>query len=134
MDVRLRVVALAAILVLFLVVLDLVRRRKLLERYALLWLFSALALIALAAWGGLLSNVATAIGVVAPANALFVVAIGFILVLLLHFSIAVSRLTDQSKILAQRLALLEQRQRRTEEQQDEDEDEAPEYASDRLSD
>ena len=133
MDVRLRVVALAAILVLFLVVLDLVRRRKLLERYALLWLFSALALIALAAWGGLLSNVATAIGVVAPANALFVVAIGFILVLLLHFSIAVSRLTDQSKILAQRLALLEQRQRRHEEQQ-QDEDEAPEYASDRLSD
>jgi hypothetical protein len=34
-----------------------------------------------------------------------------VLFLLLHFSVAVSRLTDQTKVLAQRLALLEQRQR-----------------------
>ncbi len=114
MDVRLRIVALIAIGVLFLVVLDLVRRRRLLERYALLWLFSALALMALAAWGGLLEGVASAIGVVTPANALFVAAFGFVLILLLHFSIAVSRLTDQSKILAQRLALLEERERELE--------------------
>jgi hypothetical protein len=114
MDVRLRIVALAAIAVLFFVVLDLVRRRRLLERYALLWLGSALVLMALAAWGGLLNKVATAIGVVTPANALFVAAFGFVLVLLLHFSIAVSRLTDQSKILAQRLSLLEERERQLE--------------------
>ena len=116
MDVRLRIVALIAIGVLFLVVLDLVRRRRLLERYALLWLGSALVLMALAAWGGLLNGVASAIGVVTPANALFVAAFGFVLVLLLHFSIAVSRLTDQSKILAQRLALLEERERELEAQ------------------
>ena len=46
---------------------------------------------------------------------LFIVAFGFVLWMLLHFSVAVSRLTDQSKILAQRLALLEERQRRAEE-------------------
>ena len=44
-----------------------------------------------------------------PPNALFFVAFGFVLLLLLHFSVAVSRLTDQSKILAQRVALLEER-------------------------
>lgn len=114
MDVRLRVVALIAIAILFLVVLDLVRRRRLLERYALLWLGSALALMALAAWGGLLETVSSAIGVATPSNALFVAAFGFVLVLLLHFSIAVSRLTDQSKVLAQRLAILEQRERELE--------------------
>ena len=54
------------------------------------------------------------IGVATPANALFVAAFGFVLVLLLHFSIAVSRLTDQSKILAQRLAILEERERELE--------------------
>jgi hypothetical protein len=37
------------------------------------------------------------------------VAFAFVLVLLLHFSLAVSRLTDQTKVLAQRLALLEER-------------------------
>jgi len=114
MDVRLRIVALIAIVILFLVVLDLVRRRRLLERYALLWLGSALALMALAAWGGLLEEVSTAIGVATPSNALFVAAFGFVLVLLLHFSIAVSRLSDQSKILAQRLAILEERERELE--------------------
>ena len=114
MDLRLRIVALVAIGILFLIVLDLVRRRRLLERYALLWLGSALALIALAAWGGLLEAVSSAIGVATPSNALFVAAFGFVLVLLLHFSIAVSRLTDQSKILAQRLAILEERKRELE--------------------
>ena len=38
----------------------------------------------------------------------------FILLLLLHFSAAMSRLTDQSKVLAQRQALLEQRLREVE--------------------
>ncbi len=114
MDLRLRIVALIAIGTLFLIVLDLVRRRRLLERYALLWLGSAIALFGLAAWSGLLEWVSGSIGVVTPANALFVAAFGFVLVLLLHFSIAVSRLTDQSKILAQRLAILEERERELE--------------------
>ena len=54
------------------------------------------------------------IGVASPPNALFFIAFGFVLVLLLHFSLAVSRLADQTKVLAQRLALLEERQRRAE--------------------
>ena len=54
---------------------------------------------------------ASSIGVATPVNALFFVAFGFVLVLLLHFSLAVSRMADQTKVLAQRLALLEQRQR-----------------------
>jgi len=118
-DTRLRIVAIAAIAMLLLVVLDLVRRRRLQERYALLWLGSALALLALAAWGGLLGRVSEGVGVATPSNALFLAAFGFVLVLLLHFSIAVSRLTDQSKVLAQRLAMLEERQHRLEQTQDE---------------
>jgi hypothetical protein len=99
-----------------LVVLELVRRRRLLERYALVWLASALILLALGVWKGLLGSIASAIGIVYPPSALFVIAFGFILVLLLHFSTAVSRLTDQSKVLAQRLALMEQRQQELEQQ------------------
>ena len=91
-----------------------VRQRRLLERYALLWLFSALVLLALAVWRDFLETIASAIGIVYPPNALFVIAFGFVLVLLLHFSIAVSRLADQSKVLAQRVALLEERQDRAE--------------------
>lgn len=110
MELRIQLVAIIAAAGLFVVVLELVRRRRLLERYALLWLFSALALLGLAVWSGLLERIADVIGIIYPPNALFLIAFGFVLLLLLHFSLAVSRLTDQTKVLAQRLALLEQRQ------------------------
>jgi hypothetical protein len=115
MEVRVQLVAVAAAVVLLAVVFELVRRKRLLERYAILWIFSALCLLLLAGWRELLEGVATAIGIFYPPSALFVVAFGFVLLLLLHFSLAVSRLADQSKVLAQRLALLEQRQREQEE-------------------
>jgi hypothetical protein len=84
------------------------------ERYALLWLLSALVLLALAIWSDALQTISRAIGVIYPPNALFFVAIAFVLLLLLHFSSAVSRLSDQSKVLAQQAALLEERLRRQE--------------------
>jgi hypothetical protein len=114
MDVKIQIVAIAASAVLLLAILELVRQRRLLERYALLWLLSACVLLGLAIWRGLLEVIADAIGIIYPPNALFVIAFGFILVLLLHFSVAVSRLADQSKVLAQRVAMLEERQRRAE--------------------
>jgi hypothetical protein len=114
MDTRLQFVAITAAAALLVVLLELVRRRRLLERYALLWLFSAVVLLGLSVWGGLLEAVAELIGVAYPPNALFLIAFGFVMVLLLHFSLAVSRLSDQTKVLAQRLALMEERLRRHE--------------------
>jgi hypothetical protein len=128
MDQRIQVVAIIGSAVLLLVILELVRRRRLLERYALLWLFSAIVLLGLAIWDGLLSKVAGSIGVATPVNALFFVAFAFVLVLLLHFSIAVSRMADQTKVLAQRLALLEERQRQAEDA------EQPDYEASEASD
>jgi hypothetical protein len=124
MDTRLQIVAITAAAGLLVVLLELVRRRRLLERYALLWLFCAVVLLGLSVWGGLLEAVANVIGVAYPPNALFLVAFGFVMVLLLHFSLAVSRLSDQTKVLAQRLALLEERLHRHEaaaEERDRDE-------------
>ena len=114
MELPIQIVAVVVTAVLLIGVLELVRSRRLLERYAILWLFSALVLLALAIWKGLLEDVASALGVYYAPSALFVVAFGFILLLLLHFSVAVSRLTEQSKVMAQRLALLEERNRQLE--------------------
>ena len=94
--------------------LELVRRRALLERYALLWLFSSVVILGLAIWQDALNVLARSIGIVSAPNALFFVAMAFILLLLLHFSAAMSRLNDQSKVLAQRQAILEQRLREVE--------------------
>jgi hypothetical protein len=108
---HLQVVAILASLVLLLVVLELVRRRRLFERYAILWLLSSVVLLVLSVSGGLLGVVSRTVGIKYPPSALFLFALGFVLLLLMHFSVAVSRLSDQSKVLAQRLALLEERLR-----------------------
>jgi hypothetical protein len=108
---RLQLVSILAAGVLLLIVLELVRRRRLLERYALLWLGAAVVMLGLAGWSNALERLAQALGIIDAPNALFFVALGFIVVLLLHFSVAVSRLSDQTKVLAQRLALMEHRMR-----------------------
>lgn len=114
MDSRIQLITIAVSVLLLVVVLDLVRRRRLLERYALLWMFSSVVLIGLAIWRDLLDRVASTLGVAEPPNALFIVGFAAVIWLLLHFSASISRLSDQSKILAQRVALLEERLRRAE--------------------
>jgi hypothetical protein len=109
MQLKIQLVSIAVTAGLFGVIFELLRRKRLMERYALLWLLSSAVLLALAVWKGLLETVAQAIGIYYAPSALFVIAFGFILVLLLHFSLVISRLADQNKILAQRLGLLQQR-------------------------
>jgi Uncharacterized conserved protein (DUF2304) len=92
-----------------LVVLDLIRRRRLRERYALLWLVTGLVLTALSAWRAGLNTIAGWVGVRGyPPAVLFAVGLLFVLAVLLHYSTVLSRLTDQNVLLAQRLALLEE--------------------------
>ncbi|HEX2389231.1 MAG TPA: DUF2304 domain-containing protein [Solirubrobacterales bacterium] len=99
--------------VLFLVfVIELVRRRRLVERYALLWIAAAIILVIFAAWGGALEAVANALGIISPPNALFLIGVGALFVLALHFSVAFSRLSEETKILAQEVARLDREQRR----------------------
>lgn len=102
-------VSLAAALVVLAVVLELVRRRRLAERYSLLWIGTALVLCLLAGWSGLLETLASALGIAYPPNALFLVIGGFLMLVLLHFSIVITRLGEHNTRLAQRLAILEEK-------------------------
>jgi hypothetical protein len=109
METRIQIVAILTTGGLFFLVLELVRRRRLMERYALLWLLAAATLLGLAIWRNLLETVASAVGIFYAPSALFVIAFGFVLIMLLHFSLVTSRLADQNKVLAQRMGLLQQR-------------------------
>jgi hypothetical protein len=109
MESRVQLLAIVLTAFLFGLVFELVRRRRLMERYALLWLFSTATLLALAVWRDLLEEVAAAIGIFYAPSALFAVAFGFVLAMLLHFSLVISRLADQSKVLAQRVGILQER-------------------------
>ena len=62
-----------------------------------------------AIWRGLLEKISVTVGIAYAPSALFAVAFGFVLALLLHFSLVISRLGDQNKVLAQRLGLLQER-------------------------
>ena len=106
------IAAAIASFVLLLVVFELIRSRRLRERYALMWLLTGIVLFALSLWRDGLNTMAGWFGVETyPPAILGAVGALFILVVLLHYSTVISRLSDQHVILAQRLALLEQRLR-----------------------
>jgi hypothetical protein len=86
------------------------------ERYALLWLLNAVVLLALEMWQGLLNAIGHVLGVVYPVTALFVIALGFVLALLIHFSLVISQLANQNKLLAQHIGLLQQQMQEQQEQ------------------
>ena len=138
---RISIVASIASLLLILVVLELIRSRRLRERYALLWLATGTVLLVLSAWRDGLNTIARWVGVTGyPPAVLFAVATLFILVVLLHYSTVISKLSDQSTILAQRVALLEQRlqqapEGRVKDEERQAENRAPaEHESDRHTD
>jgi hypothetical protein len=107
---RVTIFGVIASLLLILVVLELVRGRRLKERYALLWLATGIALLVLSAWRGGLNTIAGWLGVTGyPPAVLFAVATLFIFLVLLHYSTVISKLTDENVELAQRVALLEER-------------------------
>lgn len=89
-----------------LLVLELVRRRHLREEYALLWLATGVVLLLLSLSRPLLDTLAALTGIFYPPSALFLVALLFVLTILLHFSIVLTRLSQQNRELAQQLALL----------------------------
>jgi len=113
--IRASLVGIVASALLILIVLELVRGRRLKERYALLWLATGAVLLVLSAWRGGLNTIASWLGVTSyPPAVLFAVATLFILLVLLHYSTVISRLTDENVDLAQRVALLEERMRAVE--------------------
>jgi hypothetical protein len=107
MTLKLQLLAIVASGVLVAIVFELLRRRRLIERYALIWLGSSLVLLGLAIWKGALDRLADLMGIAYPPNALFMIAFGFVLLLLLHFSLAISRLSNETKVLAQVVARLD---------------------------
>ena len=127
MDTRIQIVSVLVMAGLFAMIFELVRRRRLMERYALLWLFSSAVLLALAVWRDLLEMFARLVGIAYAPSALFAVALGAGLVLLLHFSLVVSRLADQTKILAQRVGILQQQVEELQVARSVDELRAPEH-------
>lgn len=88
------------------IIVELLRRRQLREKYAALWLLVGVAMAILGLFPGLLDAVAGWLGVADPPNLLFFVAILVLLVVSVHLSWELSRLEDETRTLAEEIAFL----------------------------
>ena len=91
-------------------VLFLISRRKLREEFSLLWLFFGFIFLGLSIWRKSLDIIASFLGIAYPPAAIFLILIIGIISILIHFSIAISGLTERVKILVQEVGLLKMKQ------------------------
>jgi hypothetical protein len=91
----------------FLVVMELIRRRRLREEYAFLWVLTTVGMMLLATWYGLIEWITQLIGAIAVTTTLFIFALIFLLLISVHFTTVISRLTVQVRRLTQELAILQ---------------------------
>ena len=102
-----RLVAMAVSLILLLATVHLIRKHKLREQYALLWLIASIAILLLSAFGGIVDVLANFFNVSYSPTLPLVAGLFFALMVLLTQSVALSNQRDQSRDMAQQMALLE---------------------------
>jgi hypothetical protein len=102
---NLRIIAILGSVALLAVIVEMVRRRSLKEEYSVLWVLTAVVLLLLAAWGGLLRDLTHLIGAISQASTLYFFGLIFVVFLLLHFSVRVSSLERRVVVLLQEVAL-----------------------------
>jgi hypothetical protein len=100
-----RILAALIALAFMLMILELIRRDRLQERYSVVWFIAGLGMLAGAAFPGLLGVVADAMGVRDTNVALFSIILLLLLGLALNFSVIMSRQAAQITRLAQEQAL-----------------------------
>ncbi len=105
MDV-LKLAAIAGSIVLLIIVVELIRRGRLKERYSLLWLLAGTVVMLFSLSRDLLEVVSHLFGIFYPPSFLFLIAFFFLLLITLHFSVVISGLSEKNKRLAQEVAML----------------------------
>jgi hypothetical protein len=101
-----KVFAIIASFLIMAIVVELVRRRKLREEYSWLWLITGGVIVFLVIWYELLVFLTHLIGAVAPTTTLFIFGLLFFMIISLHYSIEITKLSRQVKEMAQQIALL----------------------------
>lgn len=99
-------IAVAASVFVTLLVVQMIRKKKLREEYSILWFLASLMLLLMSIDRHFIDRAAAFFGIAYPPSLLLLGAIFLGFVLAMHFSIALSRLSEQNKRLAQEVALL----------------------------
>jgi len=107
MSFRIKIVTFVVCIAMLLLIIDLVRRRKLREEYSQLWFATWFGILILMVWFDLLKWVSHLIGAVSNVSTLFLFAFMFLILISLHFSVVISKLTNRIKDLSQQHAILQ---------------------------
>jgi hypothetical protein len=115
-----QIAAIVISILFFITVIELIRRNRLKEKYAILWLASAVVLLVFSSSVRLLNKTSKLLGIDYPPSMLFLIAFVFLLFIVFHFSTVISKETERSKTLAQKIGLLENRIKELEKRLEED--------------
>lgn len=102
---RIQILAIAGSVILLFGIFEMLRRRKLREEYSFIWITSVLVLLFFSIFRGAFDYIAHALGVAYSPALLILVILLFGMLMLIHFSIIISRLTGENKALSQELAI-----------------------------
>jgi len=106
MPIQQQIFSLVVSVFVFIVIVDLVRKRRLREEYSVLWLATSVLMFVLVLRYEWLVALTALIGAGLPTTTLFLCAIIFLILLSVQFCLKISRLTDQVKNLSQENALI----------------------------
>jgi len=96
-------------IILLMIILELIRRKYLRERYSLIWIVTGALFLILSIRVDILERISNFLGFTVPSNALFFFGILFLLSIVLGLSVITSRLAGKNKVLTQEVVLLKKR-------------------------
>ncbi len=104
--INIQIIAIIGSVLLVGIIIDLIRRGRLKESYSLLWIASGGTILLFSIWRDLLHIVSRWLGIAYPPSFIFLLAFMFLLLIVLHFSIVMSSLSEKNKRLTQEIAFL----------------------------
>ena len=106
MPLRQQIFAILISIIIFIVIIELVRKRKLREEFSLIWLLTGFLLFILAIWYDLLLAITSLIGASLATSTLFFFGLVFLILINLYYSIKLSAIANQMKNLSQEVGIL----------------------------
>ena len=106
-DNRIQIIAILGSIALLIFIFRLIQRKKLSENYAIWWVVFGLIFCVLSVWRDALDLFASSVGIAYPPTALFLVFMLAVLLILIQFSLVISRLSEGNKKLSQDIGLLQ---------------------------
>ena len=118
LPVNLRITLIIAVCCYFVLILLFLKKKSLELKYTLLWLLAGVVMGIFIVFPRLLVYLTRFLGIESPMNALYVLCIGFIIIILMALTSIVSKQTMKIRSLIQENAILEKRLRDVEEQEE----------------